>query len=90
VIHPFELRFAFEQTFFRDRNQHVAVNQPIQKWQIVNQGDFAHDLIGVEARIPGTVYNEAKKRLQIERVIRACRNKHRVFIGALAIAGGVA
>jgi hypothetical protein len=84
------LRFAFEQTLFGDRNQHVAVNQPIQQWQIVNQSDFAHDLIGVEAGIPGAVYNEAKKRLQIERVIWACRHKHRVFSRALTIAGGVA
>ena len=70
VIHPLELRFAFEQTLFGDRNQHVAINQSIQQRQIINQRDFAHDLIGVEARILRAIDEETKHALEIQRMAR--------------------
>ncbi len=90
MIDPFELRFALEQTFLRDRYEQIAVDDLIEKREIVNKRDLAHNLGGVETRIFGAIDHEAKKRLEVERVVRSSRDEDRVFVGTLAVAGGMA
>src|SRR5581483_6076761 len=90
VVNPLKLFFALEQPFLGDRDQEVAINQLVEKRQIVDQRDFAHDLLGIEARVLGAVDDKAKKGLEIERVVRSGGHEHGIVAGAFPIAGGVA
>src|SRR5258707_10984074 len=90
MIDPLKLLLAFEQALLRDRDQQIAINKLVENRQIVNQRDLAHNLVRVKTRILCAIDDEAEKRLEVERVIRSGRHKHRIIVDALAVAGSVA
>src|ERR1044071_162338 len=50
VVNPLELPFPLKQALLlRDRNQKVAIYELIEKRQIIDERDLAHDLIRIEA-----------------------------------------
>ena len=90
AVDPLELLFTLDQALARDRDDQEAIGETVDPVEVRGEVDLGHQRVGIEARVFGTVDQEAEERLEVERVIGSGRLEDRVRVVADTVARGVA